>query len=326
MRYLYIPASFGKTFLCFVFVLFATFSASSQVDTLKWINEQAYPLHSDATMGNSDLHFLKNELKGKSIVALGEASHGTHEFYTEKSRIISYLIENCGFRSVAFEIPDSVMMQINSFVHGEQVDLKKIMKGLGLYGTEEIYGLFVKLRDHNRNSSPEKQVTLKGFDKPEYWSDPISRDGFMAENVIKMVSDKDNKIILWAHNVHVLKDTTAKYMSMGGYLKKHFDDRYFALAMDTYQGSVNVMDSAREFEAHTFQTNEHTLSGWLSKARSDRFYLKFDATQNPFKDTISFITNIYSNWQELKPIPIHPGIDIDAIIFIKNTTPSTKLK
>lgn len=325
MRYLHLPASSGKTILSFIFLLFAAFNASSQVDTLKWINKHAYQLHSNAPTANSDLHFLKKELKGKQIVALGEASHGTHEFYKEKARIISYLIKNCGFRSIAFEVPDSVMMQINSFVQNGDGDLRKVLKGMGLYGTQEIYDLFLQLRDHNKNNKPENRVTLTGFDKPEYWSDPISRDGFMAENVIKMISDTKHKTILWAHNVHILKDTTAKYLSLGAHLRKHFDDRYFALAMDTYQGSVNVLNQGK-FESHTFQTNEQTLSGLFYKAQSDHFYLRFAPADDPFKAAVSLITNIYSNWQEPKPIPIHPGVDVDAVIFIRNTTSSTQLK
>jgi erythromycin esterase-like protein len=306
-----------KIILTSILVLSIKFNALAQVDTLNWINKHAHEL--------SDLSFLKRDLKGKQIVGLGEASHGTHEFYTEKARIIRYLIEKCDFRTVSFEVPDSIMMQIDSFVQTGQGDLKKTMKGMGLYGAEEIYQLFLTLRDYNKSSAAEKRVKLIGFDKPEYWSDPISRDRFMAENFIKVVSDQATKTIIWAHNVHLPKDTTAKYWSLGGFVAKHFGDRYFALALDTYQGSVNVLNN-REFEAHTFETNAHTLSAVMAKAQAKSFYLKFDAKKDPFKGGIAYITNIYSNWNDPKPIPMRPGIDFDAILFIKNTSPSKELK
>jgi len=308
------------------FLLFLSFNAQAQVDTLKWINKNAQVLSSDSRTDQSDLSFLKKDLKGKNIVGLGEASHGTHEFYVYKGRIISYLIKNCGFSVIAFEVPDSIMLRINSFVQHGQGNLNEAMQGLGLYSTEEIRDLFLNLRDYNKNKKSDKQVRLTGFDSKDYWVDPISRDRFMAENVTKMVRAKDDKIILWAHNVHILKDTTAKFMSMGGYLRKDFDDRYFALALDTYEGSVNVLDQDRKFESHNFQTNEHTLSGLMSKAKASRFYLKFDEKTDPFLANISLITNIYSNWQNLKPLPIRPGRDFDAVLFIKNTKPSIELK
>lgn len=295
------------------------------MDTVKWINEHAHELRSDAQTDLSDLSFLKEELKGKQIVGLGEASHGTREFYTEKARIISYLIKNCDFRTVAFEVPDSVMMRIDAFVQTGQGDIKMTMKGMGLYGVEEIYQLFLTLGEYNKSNTGEKRVKLIGFDKPEYWSDPISRDGFMAKNVTNIVSADTAKTIIWAHNVHLLKDTTAQYLSMGGYITRHFGNRYFALALDTYQGSVSVLNQGK-FEAHTFETHLHTLSGTMSKVQAERFYLKFDHEHDPFKGALEHITNIYSNWNEPKPIPMRPGIDFDAVLFIKNTTASTALK
>ena len=37
------------------------------------------------------------------VVLLGEASHGTHEFYRERCRITQRLIEERGFTAVAIE-------------------------------------------------------------------------------------------------------------------------------------------------------------------------------------------------------------------------------
>ena len=113
-----------KAIRSFVILLLFAHNASSQTDTLTWINSNARDL--------SNLSFLKKDLKGKHIVGLGEASHGTREFYTEKARIILYLAENCGFRTLAFEVPDSLMMQINSFVQNNNVHVKKIMSEMGL--------------------------------------------------------------------------------------------------------------------------------------------------------------------------------------------------
>jgi len=51
-----------------------------------------------------------------SIVLLGEASHGTHEFYEARAHITRLLIENLGFSAVAIEgdWPDSY--QVNNYV------------------------------------------------------------------------------------------------------------------------------------------------------------------------------------------------------------------
>jgi erythromycin esterase-like protein len=40
---------------------------------------------------------------GRRFVLIGEASHGTHEFYRERARITRRLIDECGFNAVAVE-------------------------------------------------------------------------------------------------------------------------------------------------------------------------------------------------------------------------------
>lgn len=317
-----------KIILIIIFILTIQPDARSQTDTLKWINEHAREIRASGDNNHSDWSFLKEELKETQIIGIGEASHGTHEFYSEKARIIHQLIEKCGFRTIAFEAPDSMMMPIDSFIQTGQGDLKKVMKGMELYGAEEIYQFFLGLKDYNQTAVAERRVKLIGIDKPEYWSDPISRDGFMVENLRKMVTDLGTKTILWAHNVHLTKDTTAQYLAMGGYLQKYFGSRYFALSLDTYQGSVSVLSQQRKFETHTFETEPGTLSAMLSKARFQQFYLKFDPSKDPFKGATVYMTNIYANWTAAKPkpVPIRPGIDFDAVFFIKTTTASKEIK
>ncbi len=56
------------------------------------------------------------------FVLIGEASHGTHEFYRERARITRRLIDERGFSAVAVEAdwPDS--FRVNRFVRGQSPD------------------------------------------------------------------------------------------------------------------------------------------------------------------------------------------------------------
>lgn len=40
---------------------------------------------------------LKPVLAGKRVVALGEATHGTHEFFAMKHRMLAFLVQEMGF-------------------------------------------------------------------------------------------------------------------------------------------------------------------------------------------------------------------------------------
>ncbi|GAA0749899.1 hypothetical protein GCM10009107_20980 [Ideonella azotifigens] len=78
------------------------------------LRRAARPLRGDATD-----HDLLLEMVGhKSLVLLGEASHGSHEFYLQRARITQRLIAEKGFHAVAIEgdWPDAA--RVNRHVRG----------------------------------------------------------------------------------------------------------------------------------------------------------------------------------------------------------------
>jgi erythromycin esterase-like protein/predicted phosphoribosyltransferase len=56
------------------------------------------------------------------FVLLGEATHGTHEFYGERAEITKRLIAECGFTAVAVEADWPDAYRVNRFVRGESDD------------------------------------------------------------------------------------------------------------------------------------------------------------------------------------------------------------
>ncbi|HVO88301.1 MAG TPA: erythromycin esterase family protein [Casimicrobiaceae bacterium] len=56
------------------------------------------------------------------VVLLGEASHGTHEFYRERARITERLIRERGFNAVAVEADWPDAYRVNRFVRGASAD------------------------------------------------------------------------------------------------------------------------------------------------------------------------------------------------------------
>jgi len=66
---------------------------------LRSLHDEAIPLDG----GAADYDALIERVGDASIVLLGEATHGSHEFYRERARITRRLIEEKGFRAVAAE-------------------------------------------------------------------------------------------------------------------------------------------------------------------------------------------------------------------------------
>ncbi|HET6265557.1 MAG TPA: erythromycin esterase family protein, partial [Usitatibacter sp.] len=65
-----------------------------------------------------DYDRLLDAIGDARFVLLGEASHGTHEFYFERARITRRLIEEKGFDAVAVEGDWPDAWRVNRLVHG----------------------------------------------------------------------------------------------------------------------------------------------------------------------------------------------------------------
>jgi erythromycin esterase-like protein len=85
---------------------------------VKAIERHAHPLHGE----EADYDVLFDAIGDAPIVLLGEASHGTREFYRERARITRRLIEERGFTAVAVEADWPDAYRVNRYVHGRSAD------------------------------------------------------------------------------------------------------------------------------------------------------------------------------------------------------------
>lgn len=297
----------------------------SQDAGTKWINENAYVVNADTAASTADLHFLSTELKNNTVFGLGEASHGTKEFFNQKRRIIEYGIVHLDYKRIGFEFRESYIAPLNQYLVNGTGDLKTLMEDMVLYNTAEIYQLFQFIQQYNTTQPASKKVSVFGFDREEYAADPLSRDKLMAENIVSEQSSHQQKTIIWAHNVHIAKDTTmAQFKAMGYYLQQHFGANFYVLGFDTFKGSVTVI-TAGGLAKQDFETEKGSFSEIFAQANHPAYYLPFNKKPNPFSGVKNNITNIYSNWTTNRDLPIIPGVDFDAILFIKTTTASNIL-
>lgn len=74
------------------------------------------------SLDDRDYGQLFQQIGNSRLVLIGEASHGTHEFYRERARITRRLIEHHGFSGVAAEADWPDAYRVNRFVRGEGDD------------------------------------------------------------------------------------------------------------------------------------------------------------------------------------------------------------
>jgi erythromycin esterase-like protein len=86
------------------------------------IREAAHPL----TGGTEDYDPLIRLIHDARFVLLGEASHGTHEFYRERAQVTKRLIKDEGFTAVAVEADWPDAYRVNRFVRGRGDDVEAV--------------------------------------------------------------------------------------------------------------------------------------------------------------------------------------------------------
>lgn len=90
-------------------------TTANQNPTIDAVHRAAQPL----TGGKDDYDALLDAINDARFVLLGEASHGTHEFYAARCAITARLIKEKGFTSVAVEADWPDAYRVNCYVRGE---------------------------------------------------------------------------------------------------------------------------------------------------------------------------------------------------------------
>jgi erythromycin esterase-like protein len=136
-------------------------------DIVAAIRQSAHRLSGDV----NDHHPLLEMIGDARIVLLGEASHGTHEFYFQRAQITERLILEKGFQAIAVEADWPDAWRINQFVRGAGV--KSVAEALStfqrfptwMWRNQEIRDLALWLQRHNRNLPGDKpKVGFYGMD------------------------------------------------------------------------------------------------------------------------------------------------------------------
>jgi erythromycin esterase len=124
-----------------------------------------------------DLDPLMEKTGEARYVLLGEASHGTHEFYTWRTAISQRLIREQGFTFIAVEGDWPDCYQINRFVKGytdPQTSARDILKEFErwptwMWANWEIAALMEWMKEYNSSQPPERKVGFYGLDVYSLW-------------------------------------------------------------------------------------------------------------------------------------------------------------
>lgn len=131
------------------------------------LRESVIPVRTvEAGSGFEDLQPLKRVFRDVRFVALGEATHGTREFFQFKHRMLEFLVREMGFRVFAIEASYAACQNINDYVSGRADDGAAALdsQGFWTWNTEEVRAMLDWMRAYNKAAPPERRVKFVGFD------------------------------------------------------------------------------------------------------------------------------------------------------------------
>ena len=154
-------------------------------DIIADIRELARPLG-----GPSDLDALINRVGRSRFVGIGEASHGTHEFYQWPATLGRRLIEDHGFTWIGVEGDWPDCWRINQWLRGrgdQNLDSRELLAHFDrwptwMWSNEDVADFLAWLRDWNAAQPESKRVGFYGLDVYSLWDSLSEIIGWLGRN------------------------------------------------------------------------------------------------------------------------------------------------
>ena len=242
---------------------------------------------------SQDLDSLMAQIGDAKIVLLGEASHGTAEYYNWRATISKRLIEEKGFDMIAVEGEWADSYRVNQFIKGEPRDSLQAVALLRQYdrwptwmwGNYEVASLVYWLNQHNQGRGAADKVGFFGLDVYCLWESmqelmpyiqgndtlmqmarqveqcfqPYSADPMEYAYAVANASANCRQQVqrLWQSVLSFTGGTTAtserEFVMQQNALVALNGETYYRTAVSSYPGSWNVRDQ------HMAQTVERLL-------------------------------------------------------------------
>jgi erythromycin esterase-like protein len=137
----------------------AAHAETRQEPVAGWIGHNAVPLETvDPTAPLDDLEPLRRSIGDAEIVGLGESIHGAAEEITLKHRTLRLLVEQMGFRSIAWEDDWTMGLQVDEYIRTGEGDLDALMSQMSpQWQSRQVADVLRWLRDYNEGRADKVQ-------------------------------------------------------------------------------------------------------------------------------------------------------------------------
>ncbi len=274
-------------------------------DLVAYFNQRARAL-----TDSDDIDELIAAAGNKSLVLLGESTHGTTEYYSLRSLISRRLIDEKGFSYIAVEGDFAAIYRLNKYVKhmpGAAGSAREVLEQFNrwpiwMWANEDIVELAEWMRNYNSEVDPSEMVGIYGMDVYGHLEAMIDLDDYVRENLPQLSDRIEAKLLCFA---------------------RFSDEQEYARA--AAGGSVSCRE---ELEAVTRLLEENEAA--LIEICSDQY---FRAVQNsfvargaeafyrqaPVDYNASWNSRATHMWHTVQRIAAHYGEDARGVVWAHNT-------
>jgi erythromycin esterase-like protein len=214
---------------------------------------------------HSDALPIIEEAAGKQCVMLGEASHGTAEYYNWRIELSKQLIRDEAFSFIAVEGDWPDCFRLNSYVKGydyQDLSPQELLKGsfarwpTWMWANEEVASFISWLRDFNAEQPDNQKVGIYGLDVYSLWQSLYSVVGYLKEHAPDQVEKAYQAFACF----EPYKEDIEEYARAAALVPTSCEDEVVELLQHILQGQKTplVGDSEAKFNA---MQNAYALKG-----------------------------------------------------------------
>ena len=206
------------------------------------LGERATSLRLDLDAPFDDLEPLTNRARDARVVALGSAIRHSHELCTLTHRVMRFLIEQHGFRSVVLEGDEAASASLDTYVGTGEGDAYEILAGARPFlRFKEILEAVGWIRARNLKH-PDDLVCVAHVAGQANTPMPqvAGRDDIerrLADTTIAWHEQTGHRIIYWGGLAHTAIGLTTG-RNAGSHLKERFGSGYVSIALTFHHSAV----------------------------------------------------------------------------------------
>lgn len=190
----------------------------------QWIAEHAHPVRTtDPELPLTELAPIGDAIQDAVVVGLGETVRAGSEAIHMAHRVIRYLVEEKGFRALAFQDDESVIAELDAYVTGGEGDLTDLMGNMwNPWRAVEVREALQWVHDFN-SSRADEQVRLVGLApaaaRPPYYDHILEALSQVNAPELDEVADL-YEVIRTAHDINEHVQISRRLHPGGSYVNR----------------------------------------------------------------------------------------------------------